>query len=421
MELKFILLAAILVLSVISVSAEPAEALPFDYEITNQALDTDEWYYVWDSFNIGDVISGYFETHSAIQGLYSFFICDETNYNVWDTGGTADVYNLESNMHTLAFSFTVTSTDTWYVVFSNYGGSQAITLDLGIDGNDDNTPRYSSSIYEYTAYGEVIENDEWFYAYGTYTAGTEFSGHFSTFFDTDGVTFFICDETNFDIWESGGTADVYGLKSDYHQANIDSFTAPTTGVWYFVFSALDEADTVTISVGIEIDTSGSTTGTEPPSEWLDMTNLSAIGATALIVVCVVCSKRKGRPSTQGPTYVTRPPAPGSGTNKEMVLGALKAYPRVSMSELESILHIPENEVRRLTLMFIASGEIQGTFNKGTDEFTSIHASKVGSELRRDAKDELDIQRCPNCGAPISGHFVVGDNVECKSCGVKFNV
>ena len=252
MKLKFILLAAILVLSVISVSAEPGEALPFDYDDTNLDLTTNMWYYEYEAVTIGDVISGYFETADTTQGVVSFFICDQANYNIWDSGGTADVYNLESNMHTLSWSFAALSNDTWYVVASNYGGTQTITIDVGVDFGTDNTPRYSSSTYDYTAYGEVLETDEWWHVWGDYDAGTEFSGHFSTFFDTDGVDFFICDDANWDIWEDGGTATVYGLKEGYHQANIDSFTAPTTDTWHFIFSALDQTDTVTISIGDKV-------------------------------------------------------------------------------------------------------------------------------------------------------------------------
>ncbi|MCF2137871.1 MAG: hypothetical protein K9W43_11625 [Candidatus Thorarchaeota archaeon] len=80
----------------------------------------------------------------------------------------------------------------------------------------------------------------------------------------------------------------------------------------------------------------------------------------------------------------------TGTTRELVLGALKSYPRVSMNELSEILNIPTDVVRRATLFLIASGEIKGTFDKDTDEFTSVSASAAGRELRKDASAELDL-------------------------------
>ncbi|MFW9907183.1 MAG: PCI domain-containing protein [Candidatus Thorarchaeota archaeon] len=421
MKTKLVLLFMLLTLSVIAFQSEPVEALPFDYQITNQTLATDEWYFVWDSYVSGDTISGYFETHASTQGLADFFICDAANYAIWDSGGTADVYNLEENMHTLEFSFTVTTTDTWYVVFSNYGGSSSITLDLGVDKNNDNTPYYSTSTYDVTAYGEVLEDDEYYYVYGTYGAGAEFSGHFSTFFPSDGVDYFICDQANFNIWTTGGTADVFDLKEDYHQANIGPFTVPTTGTWYLVFSAIGQADTVTLSLGVIIDTSGAATTGGTDFQTI-IIGLGAVSFVALIFICVMVNRSKRRgPSGPTPTYVTRPtPPPGPQTTahtRELVLGALKSYPRVSMDELAEILEIPEDDVRRATLQLIASGEISGTFSKDTDEFLSKQASDVGRDLRDSSG--MGIPRCPNCGAPLSGTFIIGDTVECQSCGVRF--
>jgi hypothetical protein len=105
---------------------------------------------------------------------------------------------------------------------------------------------------------------------------------------------------------------------------------------------------------------------------------------------------------------------------DIVEGALKSYPRISMSELSNIVGLPVNDVRRATLKLIADGEVKGTFSKDTDEFTSVTASQVGRELR-DTADGVDLARCPNCGAPLKGSFVIGDKVHCDSCGVEYTV
>ena len=398
-------------------------ALPFDSDDTNVALAPGQWWDVSSALVTGDTLSGYFETHSDTQGL-KFFICDQANYDIYELGGSASVYNLETNMHWLEFSFTIPNDDTWHAVFSNDEGSTTVTADIGVDVNADNTPYYSTTTYEHTVYRQVLEDDEWYYVWDTLDAGTVISGHFSTWFATDGVDYFICDEENYNIWDSGGTADVFDLKEDFHQANIGPFTVPSAGVWYIVFSAIGEEDTVTLSFGIEIDTSGAYT-----TVGIDPLIIAGIGIAAVAIIgLIVCTRSRGRRPDYTPPAVTgdypsRPPPSDEFVVdtevEEVILGAVRSYPRVSMNELAKIGDIPVDEVRKMVLRMIAAGLIVGTFDRFSDEFTSASATEVVKDMRKDGTDIRALPACPHCAAPLSRQPGAGETVQCESCGRSF--
>jgi len=158
----------------------------------------------------------------------------------------------------------------------------------------------------------VLEDDEYYTVYDTFAAGTDIDGHFSTFFPTDGLDFFICDAVNYASWEEGNSATGYSIETDMHQSSIDLYTVPTTGVWYCVFVADAEVDTLTFSFGIDVDTSGAVTTTTPDGELqISPVMLGVIAAVFLIIilVCVVSRRRKGD-TGQAPTvdYYTAPPS-----------------------------------------------------------------------------------------------------------------
>ena len=293
---------------------QPVDALPFDGEYTNQEILAGNWFKVFDTMTTGDEISGYFETHSDTQGL-KFFICDASNLLVWEGGFSATVYEIETDMHTLGFTFTVPYSDTWTCVFSNDEGSTTVTVDIGVDVNGDNIPYYAPSSYTETGYGIVLEDDEYYIVYDTFAAGTDIDGHFSTFFSTDGLDFFICDQENFDQWDAGYSATGFSIETDMHQTSIDEFTIPTAGVWYCVFVATDEVDTVTFSFGIDVDTSGAITTSTNGELQTSPVMLGVIAAVFLIIilVCVVSRRRRGDtgPAPTVDHYTAPPSTPAS--------------------------------------------------------------------------------------------------------------
>ena len=308
---QFTLLFCVFLFAVVAFQAQPAEALPFDNEYTDQEVLAGN--YMYDSYVLttGDVLSGYFETSLDTEGL-DFFICDAADLVTWDEGGSATEYESATNMHTYGFSFTAPYSDTWNVVLDNTGGSQSVTVDVAIDENGDNTPSYSS--YDYYGYGEVLEDEEYLYRSFTLGEGAVVDGHFSTFFTTDGLDFFICDETNFDDWVAELSATGYSIETDMHVSTIDAYTIPTAGTWYCVFVAENEVDAVTFSYGIDIDTSTVTTTTNGGG--IDMSGISVIGLFAglliLGILCCVCRSKKKDPEVAPPSvdhYRAPPSAP----------------------------------------------------------------------------------------------------------------
>ncbi|NHI84125.1 MAG: hypothetical protein EAX81_07465 [Candidatus Thorarchaeota archaeon] len=55
-------------------------------------------------------------------------------------------------------------------------------------------------------------------------------------------------------------------------------------------------------------------------------------------------------------------------SKELVLGALKSYPRMRMKELSKLLDMPAEKVCRITLRLIATGSVVDAFDRAMDEF-----------------------------------------------------
>ncbi len=313
---QFTLLFLVFLFAVAIYQPRHVDALPFDNEYTDVevlAYDYEEYYI---ALTAGETISGYFETETDTQGI-DFFICDAGNFTQWDLGYSASAYQIETNMHTNGFFFTVPYDDTWYIVLDNTGGTQSVTVDLAVDVDGDNSPTYSSSVYDYTGYGEVLEDEEHYYESFYLYEGSVIDGHFSTFFTTDGLDFFICDESNFNDWENGYSASGYSIETDMHQANIDSFTVPSSDTWYLVWYAADEVDAVTFSYGVSIDTSNAVGGAQIGTG----ITMIGIGAALLIclIICCVCRSKKKEPEPRPPTvdhYVAPPSQPPSTTVKE---------------------------------------------------------------------------------------------------------
>lgn len=313
---QFALLFCVFLFAVVAYQTQPVEALPFDYEYDDTYIAIDDYDEHFIALTIGDVISGYFETDDNTMGL-DFFICDAANFTQWVSTGTGTGFEYNTNMHTLGFEWTVTYDDTWYIVLSNVGGSQNVWVDYAIDINGDNTPFYETSTYDYTGYGEVVEVDEHSYVSLNLLEGAVIDGHFSTFFATDGLDFFICDASNYNDWNSGYTATGYSTETEMHLATIDSFTVPSAGLWYLVFYNNGQTDTITYSYGIQIDNTNAVTGNLVSG--LNIVGLVA-GLLILLILCCVCRSRQKHqrlPPTQ-PTYdhYVAPPTTHAGPIRE---------------------------------------------------------------------------------------------------------
>ncbi len=277
------------------------EALPYDYpSFTDQYIVAGSYKVYNFTLAIDDVLSGYMETDETTMGL-DFFICNDANLAIWLVGGSASGYEVNTNMHTLGWEFTAPSSGGWHIVLSN-AYTTNVYVDIGVDINGDNTPFYSASEYDYTGYGDLLEVGE-YHEFSVYLyEGTVVDGHFATFFPTDGIDFFICDDSNFDDWESGFSATLYDQEYDMHQAFVDTFTIPTSGTWHFVWENND-IDAITISYGISLDTSGAITDGGATS----MIGLVGIVAGLLILIICCCVSRSKK---KQPVYV--PPSQPTG-------------------------------------------------------------------------------------------------------------
>ncbi len=124
MKLKLVLLImlALLLSSASTASAAPAPhssaILAGDYEYPFSTTIAAGNYYVlhWDKQQ-NDGIYGDFQVTSGND--IDFFICDQTNYDLWTGGSNAQVYNLQQKVGSYSFTFIIPATGTWYFVYSN--------------------------------------------------------------------------------------------------------------------------------------------------------------------------------------------------------------------------------------------------------------------------------------------------------------
>jgi len=154
-------------------------------------------HYVSWSLQSSNGVYGDFEVtvpSSGADQIITFFICDQANYDLWDSGETASVYHLQENVGSYSFHFRIPYTDTWYFVFKNYAvlTSKTINFDLyrdltppAIDMNLDAGATYSG-IKEITATiteAQFSINTVRLYIDG-YTVDTEYDSSFSYSWDS---------------------------------------------------------------------------------------------------------------------------------------------------------------------------------------------------------------------------------------------
>jgi len=77
----------------------------------------------------------------------------------------------------------------------------------------------------------------YYYLYAVRYTGTGLYGRFDVT-SSGGIDFFVCDQSNFDLWTSGYTASVYALRQNIGGANW-TLIVPTTDTWYIMYSNMD--------------------------------------------------------------------------------------------------------------------------------------------------------------------------------------
>ena len=101
-----------------------AATVPTGHSGLTPKADIDVWidgwgahHWWWTGLDTSDTI--YVDVQVTSGGAIDFFICDEANWDIWDSGGTADVYSLLENRGSVSVTFNVPDSGTWHVVFSN--------------------------------------------------------------------------------------------------------------------------------------------------------------------------------------------------------------------------------------------------------------------------------------------------------------
>ena len=97
--------------------------------------------------------------------------------------------------------------------------------------------------------------------------------------------------------------------------------------------------------------------------------------------------------------------------KDMV-AFLKLYRRVSLQTMASSLNIGLSNAEKTLLDVIAKGKIKAYMDRNTMEIFIEDAIKTA---------KVENIRCPNCGALITGVFMLGEVVKCNYCGTVFKV
>lgn len=216
------------------------------YDASNsQTLSAGQIYYVsYNPLTYGTTVYMWCQTASSSQGL-DVFVCDEYNYNEYAAGRSASVYCLHNDVHLSLDHFTSPSTTKWYFVWSNRDSILSVSFDYFLDTNGDDYPYYSGHYWDQN--GITIEPGQWYHSYASFSTADTFSGYFKSYISSDPMDFFICDDANYTIWSSGGSALVYQSKSNYISSTWGPFNIPYAGTWHFVYSAKNAPDTVTFS------------------------------------------------------------------------------------------------------------------------------------------------------------------------------
>ena len=103
----------------LSDAAAPQERADFEpkYDV-DIWIDPNGWYHIYYT-DLAAYNTIYVEIEVTSGPGIDFFICDQANWDIWDSGGTASVYNLNENVGSVSTSFYVPTTDTWYIVFDS--------------------------------------------------------------------------------------------------------------------------------------------------------------------------------------------------------------------------------------------------------------------------------------------------------------
>ena len=369
------------------------------------ALDTTKWETVQGSIFTGDgylELEGTSETRGGIETKQSYAFSYDTACQISGYASEPAIQNM--HIHTMRKYQDENNK------FTNYGAENSNRIKTVAKAGtglsyDTNTVNDLTSIHTYT----IHRDQSWMSWCQDGEEVVRISSDIST--------------ADFGVAFSEGTdpSDVFYV--DYVFVRNWIHTEPSHGGWGNEVMVGDETSTTVTT------TTETTIYTEDAA--LDLPLLLTILVPAISVVVVIGAvawqKRTdiGSPTvtsrsspSPSPSKSKREPPNNPQDRKDLILGALKSYPRIGLEELSEITGIDKMEIRDTILTLIANDRVSGTFDRSTDEFVSADATRTGQEIRSQTQGPRGLPRCPYCGAPLEKTLGVGETGTCSSCGRK---
>ena len=106
--------------------------------------------------------------------------------------------------------------------------------------------------------------------------------------------------------------------------------------------------------------------------------------------------------------------PSRGKPVKRVLGVLKSFQSITMTDLVNYSSLSVEETRNLVFELIADDLVAGRFDSESDSFVSATAASASKQIRSDG---TTLARCMFCGKALGRALRAGDEVPCPSCGM----
>ena len=97
---------------------------------------------------------------------------------------------------------------------------------------------------------------------------------------------------------------------------------------------------------------------------------------------------------------------------EEIVGALRMYRRVSIFTVAQQVEVPPNVLDNLIFKAVSEGRINAYIDRTTGEIFIQDAL---------AQSRVENIRCKNCGAMITGMYMIGETVKCLYCETTFKI
>jgi len=182
------------------------------------------WQAMYKYRSAGVSMSGNFTIPDGVYRDINFFICDQANFNIWKGGGTASVYKLHTGNGPYAWTFTVPSSNTWYIVYDN-----TFSLLQGKHVVGWHADTYKASYY-------VTNKDEWASADAAECGpGGLISWSFSGTNTGAGIKVMALDSANFAKLKDSQTYLSTILSDGSYYSSSGTWIPSTVAIWNIVF------------------------------------------------------------------------------------------------------------------------------------------------------------------------------------------